>query len=46
MTYEYGKDFEMDELRTNHNISEILKGKKKRKLKQNLTKKFTAWITP
>jgi len=40
--YEYGEDFEMDELRTNVNISKIIKGKVKRKN----TKKKLLWETP
>jgi len=31
--YEYGEDFELDELRANVNISKMLKGKVKRKKK-------------
>lgn len=40
--YEYGEDFEMDELRANVNISKIIKGKVKRKN----TKKKLLWETP
>jgi len=32
--YEFGKEFEYDELRANHNLSEILAGKKGRKEKK------------
>jgi hypothetical protein len=31
--YEYGEDFELDEIRADANISKILKGKAKRKKK-------------
>jgi len=40
--YEYGEDFELDELRANANISKILKGKVKRKKKKNKP----LWETP
>ena len=42
--YEYGEDFELDELRTKENISKICKGKVKRK--KRLPSKFKAWKTP
>lgn len=41
--YEFGEDFELDVLKTNRNISKMLKGKTKRK--GNVDKKFTAWKT-
>jgi len=44
--YEYGKDFKLDELRANVNISKILKGRVKRKKRVKLSDKFTAWKTP
>lgn len=46
--YEYGEDFELDELRANRNISKMLKGKTKRKVKgsKRLSEKWNAWKTP
>ncbi len=41
--YEFGKDFKMDEIRADINLSKVIKGKVKKK--SNLTK-FTAWRTP
>lgn len=41
--YEFGKDDDLDLLRTNRNISKMLKGKTKRK--GTIEKKFTAWKT-
>jgi len=45
--YEYGEDFEMDEIRANVNISKVCRGEVKRKKKvKKLLNKFTAWKTP
>lgn len=45
--YNFGEEFEMDELRANVNLSKVMKGKVKRKGKRNtLVKKWSAWRTP
>ena len=45
--YEFGKDFEMDELRTSFNISKATKGKVRRRKKiMNRKEKYPFWTTP
>lgn len=46
--YTYGEDFKLDEIRANVNMSKMLKGKTKRKMRKKKIdlSKYNAWRTP